>query len=85
MRAAEAEEGGCMICLILRPDGRAGRFGAYLDGESICVSHQPLLDGARELLRRGHDPASLLTTRHEGKITTTSCRSRSASWPSGRL
>jgi hypothetical protein len=56
-----------MICLILRPDGRAGRFGAYLDGEWICVSHQSLLDAARELLRRGHDPASLLTTRHEGK------------------
>jgi hypothetical protein len=46
---------------------KAGRFDAYLDGQLICTSRQPLLDGARELLRRGCDPAALLTTRHEGK------------------
>ena len=39
------------------------RFEAHLDGELICVSRQPRLDGARELLRRGYPPRTLLTTR----------------------
>ena len=30
-------------------------------------SRQPLVDGARELLARGLDPATLLTMRHQGK------------------
>lgn len=54
------------VTLVLRPEGK-GRFAAYLDGALICTSKQPLLDGARELLRRGYDPATLLTSRHEGK------------------
>src|SRR5262249_47774750 len=52
--------------LILRPLGH-GRFEAYLNGALICASCQPLLDGARGLLERGHSRATLLTTRHEGK------------------
>ena len=39
------------------------KFEAWLDGELICVSRQPRLDGARELLRRGHSPDTLMTTR----------------------
>jgi hypothetical protein len=55
------------LCLLLRPHGLRGKFDAYLGDALICTSRQPLLDGARELLRRGCDPASLLTTRHEKK------------------
>lgn len=32
----------------------AGRYIALLDGENICTSRQPFLDGARVLLGRGH-------------------------------
>ena len=39
------------------------RFEAWLDGELICISRQPRLDGARELLRRGYSPDTLMTTR----------------------
>jgi hypothetical protein len=52
--------------LLVEPDPRKpGSFTARLDGEVIVVSNQPLVDGARELLRRGHDPAELLTLRHQ--------------------
>jgi len=49
--------------------GRPLQFMAYLEstGEFVVQSHQPLADGARELLVRGHDPAALLTMRHAGK------------------
>jgi hypothetical protein len=56
-----------MVRLLLRPHGRHGQFAAYLGCELICTSRQPLLDGARELARRGYDPTLALTTRHEGK------------------
>ena len=49
---------------------KAGRFAARLEssGEPIVAStRQPLVDGARELLARGFDPATPLTMRHEGK------------------
>jgi hypothetical protein len=35
-------------------------------GDLVIRSHQPLVDGARELIARGFDPATLLTIRHEG-------------------
>jgi hypothetical protein len=52
----------------LRPN-RAARFAARLEstGDFVIRSHQPLVDGARELLARGYDPEVLLTMRHEGK------------------
>ena len=55
-----------LLRLILTPD-RPGNFAAHLGDDLICISRQPFLDGARELLRRGYDPALLLTTRHVGK------------------
>jgi hypothetical protein len=63
------------VTLILKPhiEERNGcrfhldRFDAYLDGELILVSRQPLYDGARELLRRGYRSGTLLTLRHAGK------------------
>ena len=45
----------------------ADRFDAHLDGEHICTSREPLFAGARELLARGYDPSTLMTTRHDGK------------------
>jgi hypothetical protein len=57
--------------LIVRPVGdpqKAGSFVAWLEntGDLVVRSRQPLVDGARELLARGFDPAALLTMRHEG-------------------
>ena len=53
------------ITLIIRPHcsprtGKRvqGQFEARLDGKLICISHQPLLDGARVLLADGVDPAT---------------------------
>jgi|SRR5262245_26255041 len=59
--------------LILRPDPKKkpGRFSARLEttGEIIIgSSRQPLVDGARELLARGFDPATPLTMRHEDSL-----------------
>jgi hypothetical protein len=56
--------------LIASPDRkRPGTFSTYLEtGDALVAStRQPLVDGARELLARGFDPATLLTMRHEGK------------------
>ena len=39
------------------------KYEAWLDGELICISRQPRLDGAREMLRRGYGPDVLMTTR----------------------
>ena len=61
------------IRLVVTPEPdpeKAGRFAARLEstGEVIVAStRQPLVDGARELLARGFDPATPLTMRHEGK------------------
>ena len=60
------------VRLILRPCSltaakHADKFDAWLDGHYIVTSREPLLDGARELLRRGYSPDTLLTTRHDGK------------------
>jgi hypothetical protein len=57
------------IRLVVAPEA-AGRFTARLEstGEVIVAgTRQPLVDGARELLARGFDPATPLTMRHEGK------------------
>ena len=60
------------IRLVVTPEPdpeKAGRFAARLEctGESLVVStRQPLVDGARELLARGFDPATPLTMRMEG-------------------
>ena len=57
------------IRLVVAP-GSAGKFTARLEstGEVVVTgTRQPLVDGARELLARGFDPATLLTMRHEGK------------------
>jgi hypothetical protein len=43
------------------------RFDAYLDGELVVTSRQPLLDGARALLDQGHPPQTRLTIRHHGR------------------
>jgi len=43
-----------------------GQFEARLDGRLICISRQPLLDGARVLAAEGIDPATPIAMRHEG-------------------
>ena len=61
------------ITLIIRPHcsprtGKRvqGQFEARLDGKLICISHQPLLDGARVLAADGVDPATPIAVKHEG-------------------
>jgi hypothetical protein len=57
------------IRLVVAPEA-AGRFTARLEstGEAIVAgTRQPLVDGAREMLARGFDPATPLTMRHKGK------------------
>jgi hypothetical protein len=60
------------ITLLLRPHRECGgchldRFDAYLNGELIVTSRQPLCDGARKLLGRGLDTETPLAIQHEGK------------------
>jgi hypothetical protein len=54
--------------LLVEPDCRKpGSFTGRLQRTAEIVvrgTRQPLVDAARELLRRGHDPAALLTMRH---------------------
>jgi hypothetical protein len=52
--------------LILTPDPISGGYVARLDGDHVVTSRQPVVDGARVLLRRGHSPDALLTARHAG-------------------
>ena len=53
--------------LVMPPTSRRGRYDVTLDDALVYTGRQPLYDGARELLRRGYDPAALLTVRHAGK------------------
>jgi hypothetical protein len=39
------------------------------EGATLCISHHPFLDGARELIERGYDPGELLVMHHEGADT----------------
>ena len=60
-----------VVRLIIRPcpitaGKHADKLDAYLDGQYIVTSREPLLDGARELLRRGYNPSTLMTTRRDG-------------------
>jgi len=43
-----------------------GRYRAQIDGENICSSHQPFLDSARVLLKRGCDPNAVLAMYRPG-------------------
>jgi hypothetical protein len=55
--------------IVIALPSKPGRFSARLEsaGEVIVTSSkQPLVDGARELLAAGFDPATLLTMRHDG-------------------
>jgi hypothetical protein len=58
----------------VREINNSGRFEARLEGgELLCVSRQPFLDGARELLARGADPDDQLVM-----VTATGTESLSA-------
>ena len=58
-----------VLRLVLEPHAtRHGQFNAYLDGELVCVSADPLHDGARRLLELGYSPEAKMTTRHANKL-----------------
>jgi len=48
------------------PSGCRAAFEARLDGRQLCISRQPLLDGASALLADGIDPETPIVTRHAG-------------------
>jgi hypothetical protein len=61
-----------MMTLILRPHRESGgyhldRFDAYLGDQLICTSRSGWHTPARELLRRGYSPDTLLYVQHHGK------------------
>jgi hypothetical protein len=79
---------GAVLRLIVCPHLERGgfhvdRFDAYLDGELIVTSRQPLLDGARRLLQRGFDPEALLTMRMHNRPYDSFPPSRSESGRGG--
>jgi hypothetical protein len=55
------------LTLIIHPTTHPSRWRATLGDSTVCTSHQPLVDGARELLKRGMDGDLLLTMRHVDK------------------
>ncbi len=59
-----------MIRLIVSPTARPGLFDARVDGDGatplISGSRTPLADAARELLKLGYAPETMLTMRHKG-------------------
>jgi hypothetical protein len=65
-------QGGSLIRLVLHlaygknNDRLHGKFVTSLEGRQLCISRQPLLDGARILLTEGVDPETPLVTRHAG-------------------
>jgi hypothetical protein len=56
------------IVITVTPDTRPRRYRSYVGAEQepLCVSRQPFLDGARQLLARGHDPQTMLMMRWAG-------------------
>jgi hypothetical protein len=57
--------------IVMALPSKPGRFSAHLESTGAPVvtnSKQPLVDGARELLASGFDPATVLTMRHDGSF-----------------
>jgi hypothetical protein len=74
-----------MIILQLRPHIEAGgyhldRFDAFLDGEIITTSRQPVFDGARALIERGHDPEELICADQSGHLVFKATIGENARW-----
>jgi hypothetical protein len=60
------QDGGRICLLIIKETKkRCGRYQARVEGFGVILtsSRQPLLDGARELLKRGADPSTTLIMR----------------------
>ena len=45
---------------------RAPSYEAVLDGVVLCRSQNPTMAAARVLIAQGHDPETLMTSRHVG-------------------
>jgi hypothetical protein len=56
-----------MTITITIREARGGRYVAHHDGQVVCTSSSPFVDGARVLLARGHDPADRFVMRREGR------------------
>jgi hypothetical protein len=67
-RHALAADRGSSIVITVTPDRRPGRCRAYVGSEQelLCVSRQPLLDGARKLIAMGHYPSTMVVMRWAG-------------------
>jgi hypothetical protein len=69
----------------LRPHIEAGgyhldRFDALLDGEVITTSRQPVFDGARALIERGHHPEELMCADQNGHLVFIATIGENARW-----
>ena len=64
-----------MILIVQETAKRHDRFDDWIEGSQVVISSsaQPFLDAAHELIKRGVDPAMILTTRHR-KTGTDSLR-----------
>ena len=56
-----------MEILINPVPGKPGMYQAHYDDVLLCTSRIPFYDGARELLKLGYPPGTLLNMRHRGK------------------
>lgn len=56
-----------MKILLTTCETGAGMFEGLVNGTVIVRSRQPIYDGARALLKLGHDPEELLRVRREGR------------------
>jgi hypothetical protein len=57
--------------IVVTPQGASRNYAARLEGSDdiLCVSRTPFLTAARELLKRGRDPSTLIVMRHAGSST----------------
>jgi hypothetical protein len=63
-------QAAAVIVITIEPLDRRGRYQVHLGGRLLLSSsRQPLLDGARELIRLGADPDALIVMRRAGSST----------------
>jgi len=75
LEGVELQKGLAMILIVQQTARRNGLFDGWIEGSQVVISgsRQPFLDAARELIKRGVDPATILTMRHK-KTGTNSLR-----------
>jgi hypothetical protein len=75
-----------LILIVEETATRRGRFDGWIEGfgQVITSSTQPFLDAARQLVRRGIDPATILTMRHRKTGTDSAGQAAKRTGPQAR-